>query len=61
MRIKEAAKLLQENGWDFIRMGRGSHRIFRKGDKTIILGCGTNGSTELSNGMALKVKSACRK
>ena len=47
MKYNELKKILIENGWTFLRQGKGSHTIWRKGIETLIVP--NHGSKELSN------------
>ena len=58
MSSREAAKLLVNAGFSFIRMGRGSHMIFERSGVRIVISAG---SQQISSGMSAKVRSTIRK
>lgn len=58
MGTSEAIELLTANGYVMKRMGRGSHMIFEKGKRVIIISAG---KVELSSGMSKRVRSYARK
>jgi len=53
MKSRDARKQLEGAGFKFLRMGRGSHMIFQKGARRIVISEGE----ELSSGMTKKVRS----
>lgn len=57
MKYSEAKKMLEFAGFKIARQGKGSHVIFEKNNKRIVI----SDSQELSPGMAGKVRSACNK
>jgi hypothetical protein len=56
MNYREAVKKLEKSGFVKLRNGKGSHAIFRREDKTIVLSMGT----VLSSGAEAKVRTAIR-
>ena len=58
MKILDATRLLEEVGYKFIRQGKGSHVIYEKEGKRMVL---SKGFQEMSCGMTAKVRSAYNK
>jgi mRNA interferase HicA len=48
--IREATK----NGWQFLRQGKGSHEIYEKNGKQVVIP--NHGSKELGKGLELKLR-----
>lgn len=53
MKVKEAIKLAEENGWEFIRTN-GDHHIYRKKGRPILVIPG-NKSRDIATGTAHKI------
>lgn len=56
MRYAEARKMLLLVGFKYVRQGRGSHAIFEKNGRRIVISVGV----ELSHAMTEKVRSAVK-
>lgn len=49
MKYNEFFKLAKRNGWQFSRQGKGSHEIWEKGEKKVVIP--NHGSKEMSKGL----------
>jgi mRNA interferase HicA len=55
MKSSELVRLLEENGWYFVRQ-RGSHMIMRHPNKKGQIVCPKHGSHEIGKGLEKKIK-----
>lgn len=54
MKSSEFIRLAKKNGWNFYRQGKGSHEIYRKNNKKIVIP--NHGSKELGKGLEKKLR-----
>jgi len=54
MKCKEFLRLAKKNGWSFYRQGKGSHEIWSKDEKKVVIP--NHGSKELGRGLEIKLK-----
>ena len=54
MKYRELAELMKAAGWDFERNGKGSHRVWRKGNRIIPIP--DHGSKEINPGLVKAIK-----
>ncbi len=54
MKYSEFFKLIKKKGWQFARQGKGSHEVWKKGDKFVIIP--NHGAKEIPKGLEKKLK-----
>ncbi|MGG7035168.1 MAG: type II toxin-antitoxin system HicA family toxin [Flavobacterium sp.] len=54
MKYSEFFKLAKKNDWQFLRQGKGSHEIWIKDDKTVVIP--NHGSKEMPKGLEKSLK-----
>lgn len=54
MKYSEFLKLIKKEGWVFMRQGKGSHEIWVKGEKKVVIP--NHGSKEIPKGLVQKLK-----
>lgn len=54
MKCNEFLRLAKKNGWVFLRQGKGSHEIYEKNGKQIVIP--NHGSKELGKGLEKKLR-----
>ncbi|OXA78573.1 Predicted RNA binding protein YcfA, dsRBD-like fold, HicA-like mRNA interferase family [Flavobacterium aquidurense] len=54
MKSKEFIREALRNGWVFVRQGKGSHEIYQKEDKQVVIP--NHGSKEIGKGLEQKLR-----